>query len=307
MAVEVGVAAAPRDHVVQFYVGDEDLIDRAGQHLAESLRRGDIAVVVATSEHTQAFEGFLEGAGIDVASTRAKGTLITLDAEAALSGFMVDGLPDPDGFETVVGTIVRGAARRGRAVRVFGEMVGLLWEAGNVAAAIELEGLWNHFGREVPFSLLCAYSAEEDVDAFAEVCSLHSAVVAHDAASDTRTSDRSLLLRVPLARNGGCASRYATPSRCCCPSSSSRRRPVRLAAALPWWRAWRARGAANRMATARWCGPSCGGSGALGRFRQRPAVSETGGMPALSTVAPAFVEMAHRIVWTTDCGQCPAP
>ncbi len=199
MAVEVGVAAAPRDHVVQFYGRDQDLVNRVGRHLVESLRSGAVAIVVATHEHTQAFDALLAGAGIDVLSARAQGTLVTVDAEAALSRFMVDGRPDPDGFEAVIGDIVRIAAGTGRPVRAFGEMVGLLWEAGNAPAAIELEVLWGQLGHELPFSLWCAYraSADDDAEAFGEVCALPSAVVDHDAGYDTRSFDRSL--RAPRA------------------------------------------------------------------------------------------------------------
>ena len=68
-------------------------------------------------------------------------------------------------------------------MRVYGEMVALLWEDGNVTGAIELERMWNGLGAEVPFSLFCAYpthlmSGPDDADDFAEVCHLHSGVVA---------------------------------------------------------------------------------------------------------------------------------
>jgi hypothetical protein len=59
-------------------------------------------------------------------------------------------------------------------------MVALLWDAGHVAAAIELEALWNEFGQHVPFALLCAYpasSVSDDSESFQLVCQCHSAVV----------------------------------------------------------------------------------------------------------------------------------
>jgi hypothetical protein len=61
-------------------------------------------------------------------------------------------------------------------------MVALLWDAGNVLTAIELEKLWNGLARELRFSLYCAYhthsvAGEEHADALHEVCELHSAVV----------------------------------------------------------------------------------------------------------------------------------
>jgi hypothetical protein len=57
-----------------------------------------------------------------------------------------------------------------------------MWAAGHVNAALELENLWNGLGRELEFSLYCAYplasiEAEGDVEAFHHVCRQHSAVV----------------------------------------------------------------------------------------------------------------------------------
>ncbi len=60
-------------------------------------------------------------------------------------------------------------------------MVALLWEAGDVLAAIELETLWNELVREHDFSLLCAYrhqavSGPEHAEALEQVCHLHWSV-----------------------------------------------------------------------------------------------------------------------------------
>ncbi|MDP8931195.1 MAG: MEDS domain-containing protein [Actinomycetota bacterium] len=45
----------------------------------------------------------------------------------------------------------------GRDVRIYGEMVALLWEEGNILAAMALEDLWNQFAGSRAFSLMCAY------------------------------------------------------------------------------------------------------------------------------------------------------
>ena len=110
--------------------------------------------------------------------------------------FLVDGEPDPREFERVVGGLIREAAAAGRPVRVYGEMVALLWDAGHVNAAIALEDLWNRLARELPFSLLCAYPAasvagEAHADALGELCRLHSTVVGAPEAA-TRAFARAL-------------------------------------------------------------------------------------------------------------------
>jgi Histidine kinase-like ATPase domain len=87
-----------------------------------------------------------------------------------------------DVFDRVVGQLLRQMSGAGLPVRAYGEMVALLWDNGDVLAAIELEKLWNALARELHFSLWCAYhtqsvAGEERADALHEVCQLHSAVV----------------------------------------------------------------------------------------------------------------------------------
>jgi hypothetical protein len=65
---------------------------------------------------------------------------------------------------------------------VFGEMVALLWDFGQVNAAIEVEAMWNELAAQYPFSLLCAYPADavgddQHQDALTEVCRVHAAVI----------------------------------------------------------------------------------------------------------------------------------
>jgi anti-sigma regulatory factor (Ser/Thr protein kinase) len=176
------VRTAPARHVVQFYGSDADLIGRAADYLADGLCAGEVAVIVATAPHRSAFEAAVIAKGIDVGQARAHQRYIMLDAEEAMRQFLVGDWPDPREFEAAIGGLIRRASDTGRPVRVYGEMVALLWDAGHVNAAIELETLWNELASGLTFSLLCAYpirSVADDahLDAFSRVCRLHSAVV----------------------------------------------------------------------------------------------------------------------------------
>ncbi|MBV8236960.1 MAG: MEDS domain-containing protein [Acidimicrobiia bacterium] len=166
------------DHVVQLYADERALFATVGRYLSGALRDEAVAVVVTTPEHRRGFSAALAGHGLDVDAARAAGRLIELDAQETLRRFLADGHPDAAGFDAVVGSLLRHAAQSGRRICAYGEMVALLWAAGNVGAAIELEMLWNDLGREVPFSLFCAYPCEDaDDPALETVCSVHSAVV----------------------------------------------------------------------------------------------------------------------------------
>ena len=181
-------AGAPYDHVVQFYDHDAELTAAVGPYLAEAIQAGGVAIVVATDAHRRVFAARLAAAGIEPGELAqadlgpAGAALVMLDAGEAADTLLIDGRLAPHRFDKLIGDLVREAAAGGRPVRAYGEIVAVMWAQGHVAAALELEGLWNGLAREVDFSLYCAYplssvEGEGDVDAFHEVCRQHSAVV----------------------------------------------------------------------------------------------------------------------------------
>jgi hypothetical protein len=56
---------------------------------------------------------------------------------------MVGGAPEGERFRDTIGALIERTAAGGRRVRVFNEMVALLWDAGDVASTLALEDLWN--------------------------------------------------------------------------------------------------------------------------------------------------------------------
>jgi anti-sigma regulatory factor (Ser/Thr protein kinase) len=183
MPAETGIRLANGEHVVQFYDRDDDLVGVVGGYLAAAVLDGDLVFVIATSAHRDAFRAALVAAGVDVDAAQLDGALTMLDAAETLRRFTVDDSLDADRFVEAIGEFVGPPSQDGRQVRVYGEMVALLWDAGDVAGAIELEKLWNDLGTRMPFSLFCAYPARigcevDSADGFAELCHLHSDVVA---------------------------------------------------------------------------------------------------------------------------------
>lgn len=170
------------DHVVVFYRDEQELVGQVSEYLLPAAQERGVAIVVATPGHHRAFEERLAGTGADVAAARQRGSYLTLDAGETIRGFMVADRPDPAGFWLAISPQLRQAAAAGKPVRVFGEMVSLLWDAGLVSAAIEVEAMWNELGGQYPFSLLCAYPAQQvscahHLDALTEVCRAHTHVI----------------------------------------------------------------------------------------------------------------------------------
>jgi len=183
VAIGTEVLDAGRDdHLALFYRDEQELTERVSEYLLPAVQDGGVAIVVATPAHRRSFEGHLAGLGVDVAGARARGFYLAHDASETMRGFMVADWPDPGGFWRAISPLLRQAAKAGPPVRVFGEMVSLLWEAGRIDAAIEVEAMWNELGGQYPFSLLCAYPAQpvscaHHLDALAEVRRAHTQVI----------------------------------------------------------------------------------------------------------------------------------
>ena len=174
--------AGPRDHVVLFYADEGELAQKVGDYLIEAIDKGGAAIVVGTWAHQLSLGGRLAQAGIDLAAARAAGVYTELDAADTLGRFVIADRADPGSFWAGITPVVRRAAELGQPVRIFGEMVSLLWDAGMVSAAIEVEAMWNELGAQFPFSLVCAYPLKSVTDGalhdpLADVCRAHSAVV----------------------------------------------------------------------------------------------------------------------------------
>jgi PAS domain S-box-containing protein len=175
--------AAGFAHLVQFYERDAFLAERVTEFVDEGFRAGEAAVVIATAPHRRIIEEALAKRGFDLASARSEGWYVPLDAADTLPTILLGGSPDVTRWTEVVGEVLRkaGGGTRNR-VRVFGEMVALLWNDGLFDAAIRLEEIWNQLGRSLPLSLLCGYpiggfGRESDAVNFAAICRQHSNVV----------------------------------------------------------------------------------------------------------------------------------
>jgi hypothetical protein len=169
-------------HVVQFYDRDEELAESAGDYLADAIGEGGAAIIVATPARCASFEARLAACGVDVDAARRDGTLVFLDATRLARRLTRAGRMDRAAFDGQIRPAILAAGEAPGPVRVYGEIVALLWAAGHVNAALELEGFWNELGREIPFSLYCGYprqsvESSHHHGAVSEVCRLHTAVV----------------------------------------------------------------------------------------------------------------------------------
>lgn len=180
-----GVSASTGDlahsHLVAVYERDDELVATVAEYLLDGFEQGGTGVVVATRSHRRTIARALASLGVDLDDLVDSGRYRSLDARATLATFTRDGHPDPEAFDDVLADLISASAA-GRPVHVFGEMVALLWDDGNVAGALDLESLWNRVATRHRFSLLCAYghgSLERNCDLASTqgMCDRHSAVL----------------------------------------------------------------------------------------------------------------------------------
>ncbi|MEO6308272.1 MAG: MEDS domain-containing protein [Nitrospiraceae bacterium] len=163
-------------HAVQFYQDDVGLIEAVAAFIKAGYEENATIIVVATETHRADLRITFQDSGITGIEDRVR----HYDATDLLSAFMVDGWPNHTRFTATVGRIVQQAALAGP-VRIFGEMVAVLWAEGQTRAAIRLEELWNELATRHAFSLLCAYPIagfpDQKADlAILRVCHTHSHV-----------------------------------------------------------------------------------------------------------------------------------
>jgi PAS domain S-box-containing protein len=186
----------PTAHLVQFYETDSALMATLGDFVAQGLAAGDVCIVVATPTHRNALDRHLQDQGIDLNAASMQNRYLSLDAQATLSQFMIDGVPDPVLFTNAMRGVLSQVATSHFPVRIFGEMVAILWAQGNHAAATQLEDLWNELHTVAPFTLLCAYPKSNFAGGiyeglYAHICKQHTHVLPaeHDVTA-TNEGDR---------------------------------------------------------------------------------------------------------------------
>jgi len=164
-------------HLCQFYSADDglSLAKNVARYIADGVAFRSNVIVVATEANKAAFCRELLAMGID--AKRQVG-IVFLDADDMLAQFMVEGYPDPAYFEKNIGSLVRDAFVPDCGLRIYGEMVGVLWSAGRHSAAIRLEQLWNKLQRDVPFRLFCGYPIDVFSEEF-ETVAVEAVVCAH--------------------------------------------------------------------------------------------------------------------------------
>jgi CheY-like chemotaxis protein len=166
-------------HAVYFYDNSPSLARTVAGFIGEGLAASQAAVIVATAWHGASIRDQLTAMGAGPRERIAQGELLIFDADEVLDRFMAGDRPDAERFEdTIVPILDRAAGARKRPVRIYGEMVDVLWSSGREDAALSLEILWHQLIARRKCSLLCGYSRGAcQGEGFNTISARHSHVV----------------------------------------------------------------------------------------------------------------------------------
>jgi hypothetical protein len=171
-------------HQVHFYDDEAALLPPLVKYIGTALRLGHDAYVICRPSLAQRLSVEIHREHVHRAPFGVdRGALTVLDAQSTLDKFMVDGWPDREAFGRHVGSLFEAAAAQGKTVVAYGEMVALLCEQGDYAAALRLEHVWNELLARFRFSLLCAYPTKlfsnmKGKGSYSHICAAHDQVYA---------------------------------------------------------------------------------------------------------------------------------
>lgn len=169
-------------HVAQFHRDAESMAGSAYTFLEGGLRRGNSVVVIATPAHTDLFLARLSAGTLHHAALRDSGQLEFLDAATLLQQFTSNDMPEWARFRATLAAVLDRVQAVGHGMRVYADFAGMLWQDGNLDAAIRVEELWNALGQLYPFALYCSYMVDtQSEDSYAgpleEIGRTHSDIV----------------------------------------------------------------------------------------------------------------------------------
>ena len=163
-------------HAVLFYQDDTFLIDALVAFIRAGYEETATIIVIVTESHRTQLRVRFQTLG----QAEIGAAVMYVDAVDLLSSFMVNGQPDQTRFISALTPFVRWTMLGGP-IRIFGEMVSVLWTQGNTRAALRLEGLWTELATRHAFSRVCGYPLsgfpDQNHETFHQVCHTHTRVL----------------------------------------------------------------------------------------------------------------------------------
>lgn len=166
-------------HLVKVCRDPEIKLEAVAHYVTEGLRNGEAVTVIARSRLRKSLKDYMGTLDFDTQSLLDQGQIKFFDAEFLLSSISLENEIDAEAFKKFIETPMSTIKSKYGKLRIYGEMVDILWQNDAHEMAIQLEDLWNDLFKTFEFSLLCTYSLNHiDPDAYEEslerICRCHT-------------------------------------------------------------------------------------------------------------------------------------
>ncbi|HET7696665.1 MAG TPA: MEDS domain-containing protein [Vicinamibacterales bacterium] len=143
----------PAQHVAAFHHSDGFIVDRVASFVAEGLAAAEQVVVIATLPHWSAVTRRLHDQGVAYGRAAANGSLVLVEADQVADTLTAGGEFDLNGFRATLQPFLKAGAR----VRIYGEVVSLLVQRGQIEGALALERLGHELAAAFDIGIFCGY------------------------------------------------------------------------------------------------------------------------------------------------------
>ena len=158
---EILVHPDPHAHILYAYTDEAQLAEAVCLFASAGLHQGEAILLVILNHHRDPVRRCLETEGFDVKTLEGTGQLVWKGAEDLLSTVFFDGTLDEYIYKTSFTDLIEktqaGQGTPSRSVRVFGEMVELVWR-DRPRATERIEELCDEIIKTHSVPVLCAYS-----------------------------------------------------------------------------------------------------------------------------------------------------
>src|SRR5688572_30704471 len=145
--------AASRDHAVAFFPDANFIVNEVTLFVAEGLMRGEHVIVLATRAHWNLIAARLESDGVNYGRASDEQRFVLIEADQILDDVMVDGTVRLDRLRSMLEPLITPGVQ----TRIYGELVSLVAERGDVDGAVAIERLGCDLSHTHNVLVLCGY------------------------------------------------------------------------------------------------------------------------------------------------------
>ena len=178
-----GDSAASHRHHLLFWSDDTVVVDSLSRFIGSALNDRKTVITIVTAARHECLWRSLHAAGVDIDLAKREHRYVPLEISDLIARATVNGgPPDPARLFSIGAELVTDAVRQGgnphARIAACGELATALWARGHINASLQLEHMWDEFGKNNDIDILCAYplAARSESDQGTRLCAEHTAV-----------------------------------------------------------------------------------------------------------------------------------